>query len=329
MTAALLAEIWRGEVLEVRIRGHLAAVDADDRLVAAVGDPDALTTLRSAVKPLQALALVESGAAEALRLTTAELALACASHLGEPAHVATARTLLARAGLDETALSCGPHWPAGDEAARRLAAEGGSPGRIHNNCSGKHAGMLAACVHRGWPVDGYADAGHPLQREISAVMGEVMRIDLAAAPAGVDGCGLMTQGVPLRALARGLAVAQAERPGFHTCQDAMAAHPEMVRGQGAFDTVLLAAAGGRLTAKTGGAAVWAAVSRHTGIGVALKLEAGTSGHLAPVALAALVALGLLPEPLTGELRGHARGEVRNWEGAVVGETRVVARLEPA
>ena len=325
MTPALLAEVWRGNAVELHVRGHLAVVDAAGRLVASLGDPEAPTTLRSAVKPLQALPFVEGGALDALDAGGDELALACASHSGEPVHVATARRLLGRAGLDEADLACGPQWPAGDAAARALAAEGGQAGRIHNNCSGKHAAMLAACVHAGWPIRGYTAIDHPLQRRISTIMGEVMGLDLTDAPHGIDGCGLPTYGLPLRALALGFAAAQAERPAFVRCQDAMAAHPLLVGGTGRFDSALLEAAGSAVTAKSGGAAVWAAVARREGLGVALKLEAGGGAQLAPVAMAVLGALDLLPAELPAALVEHATGAVHNWEGTVVGDTRVVAR----
>jgi L-asparaginase II len=323
---ALLAEVWRGDVAEIAVRGHVAVVDAAGRLLAGAGDPEALTTLRSAVKPLQALPFVESGAADALGAGDDELALACASHSGEPVHVATARRLLARAGLDESALSCGPQWPYSEEAARALVRAGEEAGSIHNNCSGKHAAMLATCRHRGWPVDGYAGREHPLQREIAAGMGELMGLELSACPWGVDGCGLPTYGVPLSALARAMARGQAERPAFGRNQAAMAAHPLLVGGTGRFDTALLSARGGSLTAKSGGAAVWAAVARPSGPAVAVKLEAGIGPQMAPVALAVLAELGLLDGALGADLREHADGEVRNWAGAPVGTTRVRVQL---
>jgi L-asparaginase II len=322
----LLAEVWRGAVLEVVVRGHVAVVDPQGRVVRSAGDPQAQSTLRSAVKPVQALPFVESGAADALDAPDDELALACASHSGEPVHVATARRLLGRAGVDEDALSCGPQWPYSDEASRALVRAGEEAGRIHNNCSGKHAAMLATCRHRGWRIDGYAAAEHPLQLAVAAAMGEVLEVDLAGAPRGIDGCGLPTYGVPLAALAGGMARAQASRPAFRRLQDAMAAHPHLVGGTGRFDTAVLAACGATLTCKSGGAAVWAAVARPDGVGVAVKLEAGIGPQLAPVAVAVLSQLDLLPAELPAELREHGEGVQRNWAGVVVGETRVRVRV---
>jgi L-asparaginase II len=325
---ALLAEVWRGDACEVAVRGHVALVDRDNRLLAFAGDPDARTTLRSTVKPLQALPFVDGGAADALGVSPAEIAIACASHDGEPGHVETVRRLLGRVGLDESALSCGPHWPYSESAARALVAAGETAGRVHNNCSGKHAAMLCACVHAGWPVAGYAEYDHPLQRDIRRRMSDLAGIRLADTPHGIDGCGLPTHGVTLRYLARMFATASASGGAFARCQDAMAAEPFMVGGEGRFDTLLLSWAGSSLTAKSGGAAVWACVARDGGPGVAIKLEAGVGTHLPPVALAVLRSLALLPSPSpTAELAELAEGLLRNWAGDVVGSTRVCVEMQ--
>lgn len=323
---AVLAEVWRGSASESVIRGHAVVVGADGALVAWAGDPESLTTLRSAVKPLQAQGFLRTGAYDDLGAGDDELALACASHQGEEIHVATARRLLARAGRDESALACGPQWPGSPEAARALAAAGMGPGPIHNNCSGKHAAMVAACVVAGFPVEGYSNPQHPLQRCISDLMSEHLGVDLSSAPWGIDGCGLPTYAVPLHSLARGFKLAAVRDPGFRRCQEAMAAHPHLVGGTGRFDTAVLATSGGRLTCKVGGAAIWAAVGREaSAAAVALKLEAGSSEHLAPIALALLRAADLLDGELPASLEPFSAGRVMNWSGLTVGETRV--RLE--
>lgn len=325
---ALLAEVWRGDVCETWVRGHVAVVDGDNRLVAFAGDPDARTTLRSTVKPLQALPFVDGGAADALGASVAEIAIACASHDGEPRHVEAVRTLLGRAGLDEAALSCGPQWPYSDAASRALVAAGETAGRVHNNCSGKHAAMLCACVHAGWPIDGYAGYDHPLQRDIRRRMSDFAGIRLADTPHGIDGCGLPTHGVTLRYLARMVAAASAAGGAFARCQDAMAAEPYMVGGNGRFDTLLLSWAGASLTAKSGGAAVWTCVLRGGGPAVAIKLEAGVGANMAPIALAVLRALQFLPSGSPPEdLAALGEGVVRNWAGDVVGSTRVCVELQ--
>ena len=323
---ALLAEVWRGDVCVVYVRGHVAVVAADGALVAWCGDPEARTTLRSTVKPLQALPFV-AAAARALGATVEEVAVACASHDGEPRHVAAVRSLLQRAQLDESALSCGPQWPYSESATHALVRAGETARPVHNNCSGKHAAMLCACVHNGWPTEGYAGFDHPLQKEIRRRMSAFAGIRLADTPRGVDGCGLPTHGVPLRYLATMFAAASAAGGDFARCQEAMAAEPWMVGGSGRFDTLLLEWAGGSLTAKSGGAAVWAGVARGGGAAVAVKLEAGVGAAMAPVALGVLRSLRLLPDgEMPDALRTLERGTLCNWAGDAVGETRVRARL---
>jgi L-asparaginase II len=324
---AVLAEVWRGDVCEVVVRGHVAVVSADGTLLAAAGDPEVRTTLRSTVKPLQALPFV-AGAAEAMGATVEEIAVACASHSGEPRHVEVVRRLLGRAGLDDSALSCGEQWPYSEEASRALVRAGETAGRVHNNCSGKHAAMLCACVHNGWPVEGYAAFEHPLQRDIRRRMSDFAGIRLADTPRGVDGCGLPTHGVPLAALARMFAAASAAGGAFARCQEAMAAEPFMVGGTARFDTRLLEWMGATLTAKSGGAAVWACVARGGGPGVAVKLEGGVGGHIPPIALAVLRQLALLPStPPPDELGALEQAVLRNWAGDAVGTTRVQVALE--
>jgi L-asparaginase II len=315
----VLATVLRGTVVEARIRGHVAVVDASGNVVSSVGTPQAETTLRSCVKPLQALSFLRF-AASRLEADDAEIAIACASHQGEDEHVATVRRLLARAGVPEEALGCGPQLPSDEVTARRLLASGGVPWPIHNNCSGKHAAMLATCAVMGWPLDGYMDPAHPCQQAVSGAMQEMLDVDLGAAPRGIDGCGLTTYGIPLAVIARGFAAASAD-PAFRRAQDAMAARPFLVAGTGRFDTALLEVAGARLTAKIGGAAVWAAVVRPAGPGIAIKLEAGGGEAIPVVAIAVLQQLRVLSADLPDRLRAFARLTLRNWAGRDAGEIR--------
>jgi L-asparaginase II len=317
---AHLATTRRGAALEAVVRGHVAVVGADGSLLGAAGDPGALTTLRSCVKPLQALPFVRR-AADAIGARDTEIAVACASHQGEAVHVDAVRGLLRRAGIDEDALSCGPQLPADAESARHLLASGSTPQRIHNNCSGKHAAMLAACRAAGWPLAGYAAYDHPLQVEIRALMSDLADTEFADHPHGIDGCGLPTHELPLRTLARMFATAAAD-PEVRRCQAAMATHPYLVAGRGRFDTAVLEAVGEAVTVKVGGAAVWVAVRRPNGPALAVKLEAGDATALPAVALAALGALGWIEEAaLAGpRLSPFVRVSLRNWAGLEVGAT---------
>lgn len=297
-------------------------VDALGNVLSSTGSPDAETTLRSCVKPLQALPFVRL-AADRLGAGDAEIAIACASHQGEDEHLVTVRGLLAKAQVPEDALACGPQLPSDEAAARRLLASGGTPRPIHNNCSGKHAAMLATCAVMGWPLDGYMERAHPCQQAVSAALQEMLGVDLKTAPRGIDGCGLTTYGTPLSAIARGFAAAGADT-AFRRAQDAMAAHPFLVAGTNRFDTALLEVAGGRLTAKIGGAGVWAAVARPDGPGIAIKVEAGGGEAIPVIALAVLQQLGLLDADLPDRLRPFASVTVRNWAGRDVGEIRPAA-----
>ena len=317
----VLATAWRGNTAESVYRGHVAVVDASGATVAALGDPEAVTPLRSCAKPLQALPFVEL-AMDAVAATEAELALACASHNGEDEHVATARRLLARAGVHESELECGPQLPTDEATARRLLASGQLPLAVHNNCSGKHAAMLATCVVQGWPRAGYIDRDHPMQEAVTAALSVHLGLDLDAAAWGIDGCGLPTFGVPLSALARAFAAAQRGDAAFRRCQAAMAAHPFLVAGTGRFDTALLACGGATITAKIGGAALWVAVLRDRGTAVAVKLEGGAGEAIPPVAIALLQRLGAVPDPLPEPLERYAEPVLRNWAGTAVG------RVEP-
>ena len=312
-----LAAAWRGDGIEAVYRGHVAVVDASGQTLSRRGDPEILVHLRSCAKPLQALPFVAMAMA-ALGATEAELALACASHNGEDEHVATARSLLARAGVGEGELECGPQLPTDAPSARRLLAAGGVPLPIHNNCSGKHAAMLATCAVAGWPRLGYVRRDHPMQQAVTAVLGEFLGVDLDRARWGIDGCGLPTFAVPLASLARAYALSQDTDPRFRRCQGAMASHPFLVAGSNRFDTALLEACGARITAKIGGAALWVAVVRDGGPAVALKLESGAGEAIPPVAIAVLQQLGALDEALPAQLQTYAEPVLANWAGTPVG-----------
>jgi len=322
--AVALATVTRGGLPESVHRIHIAVADAAGSLLAAAGDPARVAFLRSSAKPLQALPLVESGAAAAFGLDDRELAIACASHLGMPMHTAAAESLLHKCGLAATDLACGSHAPEDGASAAALQRAGRAPERLHNNCSGKHAGMLATCRRRGWPTAGYLEAAHPLQAEIR----EVVRTTAGAVPVlGVDGCGVPTFGLPLLAMATafarlgsGTGLSPARAAAAARLGAAMARHPELISGPGQVNTALLALHGEALLAKGGAEGVWCVGLRRrgAGLGLAVKVEDGAGRAAGPAALAVLVALGL---PLAGDasLAAHLRPAVTNTLGAVVGE----------
>ena len=336
----ILVEVLRGGIAESMHRGAVAIVDAAGALHTALGDIERPVFPRSAVKVLQALPLVASGAADAWGLNDEELALACASHGGEPMHVAAAAAMLAKAGLDAQALECGAHWPSHEPSERALAAAGTAPGPLHNNCSGKHAGFVCLGCHlagrRGAAafVRGYGQPDHAVMREVGAALEAATGVRLAQAPHGIDGCSIPTYAMPLRALALAFArvgTGQGLRPDHaqaaHRLRRAVAAAPQMVAGSGRFDTRLMQCLGERVFCKVGAEAVYCAALPELGLGVALKMDDGNTARAAEVVMAQLVAT-LLPlaaaeAALVQEL---AEPALRNWNGLAVGALRAAGPL---
>jgi len=328
-----LVEVLRGGRIESRHTGAVAVVDADGRSVLAIGDVEQPVFPRSAVKALQALPLVESGAAEACGFGDKELALACASHSGEPAHAALANEMLASAGLGEPDLECGAHWPLDQDATLALAASGGKPSQLHNNCSGKHAGFLCACRHMRIAHRGYVEPDHPYQQRIAAAMTEVTGAEHGDRNRGTDGCSAPNYAVPIRSLALGFA---RMATGSHMAADRAAAskrlfaacmaEPFMVAGTGRADVRLMQAAPGRIFAKTGAEAVYCAALPELGLGIALKCDDG-QGRASEVAVAAVLAKLLADAgeiaPALAEL---AEPQLHNWRGKHVGSLRPAAAL---
>lgn len=340
----VLVEVLRGRHLESLHRGALALVDADGGLHTALGDIERPIFPRSAVKALQALPLVESGAAERFALSDAELALACASHSGEPEHVRTARGLLTRLGLDEQALECGTHWPTREGVLRGILARGEQATALHNNCSGKHAGFLcvacqlalAAGAEPAEFAHGYVAPEHPVMREVTAALAATTGTDLAQAPRGTDGCSIPTFGIPLRALAlafarigTGVGLPPARARAALRLRQAVARAPFMVGGSERFDTVLMQAFGERLFCKVGAEGVYCAALPELGLGLALKID---DGQVRGAETAMAAAVGALLGMNEAERQAHARFAdplLRNWRGIEVGAVRASAALKEA
>lgn len=327
----VLIELTRGPRIESVHRGAAAVMTAAGEVLTAWGDIDRPVFVRSAAKPLQALALVETGAADAFAVTAAELALACGSHSGEPRHVAGVSGWLARLGLDSGALVCGPHPPLDPHAAADLVRAGALPTPIHNNCSGKHAGLLTAARHLGLPFEGYGEAEHPLQARIRRTLAEMGDVAVRGDMIGTDGCGVTAFALPLRALA--LAFARYARPeglpsrraeAAKRILAAMTAHPAMVAGSGRFDTVVIQASGGRILSKGGAEAVHAAALPAFGIGIAVKIDDGGKRASEAAMAALLLAHSGCDATAASRLAGYVTQPLRNTLGAVVGELRPAA-----
>ena len=319
----LAVEVVRGPLVESRHRVAAAVADARGPL-AAWGDVEAVVLPRSAVKPLQVLPLIETGAAEASGVSESEIALACSSHNGESCHVAAVTAWLERLGLAPDDLECGAHAP----------LRGAPPARLtpaHNNCSGKHTAMLATARHLGEPLAGYVAPDHPVQRRLRTLLGELAGHDLSTAPSAIDGCSIPTIAMPLTSLALAFArfatgdVPQPERKSaLARVRRAMATHPFMVAGTGRFCTALIEATAGHVLVKTGAEGVMVAAVPEAGLGLALKVDDGAS-RAAEVAMVALLRhLDVLTGPLAPAVAAFAAPPQQNWRGLEIGVIRTAA-----
>ncbi len=326
----VLVEVTRGDWVESRHAGAAVVVDAAGGVVSAVGDVEQAVFPRSAVKALLALPLVESGAADRLGLSEAEIAFACSSHSGEPAHVAAALSMLNKAGRDGASLECGVQWPSHTGSARALAASGHTASALHNNCSGKHAGFICLACDRGEDPAGYVAPDHPTMRAVTAALADTTGVVLSEANRAVDGCSIPTYAVPLRALAlafarfgSGAGMSTERAAAAARIRAAVAANPFMVAGTGRFDTRLMTALGPRVFSKTGAEGVFCVALPELGYGIAVKCDDG-AGRAAEVATAALVTrlLGLEQEEMTS----FTRPELTNWNGITVGGLRPTSAL---
>lgn len=323
----ILVHVVRGAEVESAHGVHGLVVGLRAGEEAQFGDPDTLAFWRSALKPFQTLPLVEDGVASAFEFGPRELALCCASHRGTPAHLEIAEAMLARVGLTEEALACGPHPPFDEAAAHALDRRGESPRRLHNNCSGKHIGMLALAAHHGWPMEGYAEHVHPVQRRIRRALGPWLDVAPSEVSWGVDGCGVPTPYLSLRQMARAYArLARADSPAARAVVEAMTGHPEVVSGEGGIATAFMRAADGRLLAKEGAEGIFCLCAPGHGWGVAIKVLDGARRAVGPAAVEMLASLSLLAPAELEALEGLRRPCVYNTRGREVG--RLTARAHP-
>src|SRR5262245_53890025 len=334
-----LAEVWRGGTLESVHHGVVVVADDDGRVVQSHGDPGIVTFLRSSAKPAQVLPLLASGAADRFGFTSEEIAVIIGSHGGEPFHVAAVRSILDKAGMGEEALRCGAHPPYHRPSARALKAAGRSPTAIHNNCSGKHAGMLALAVSLGAPTGTYLDDDHPVQvriRETVATLAGMAPGDLRLA---VDGCSAPNFALPLERaaglyarLVSGRGLPAGLRDAAARAVDAMRRHPRMVAGTDRLCTDLMTRAGCGLVAKIGAEGFYGLgyARDGRGYGVALKIADGDGNRARPAAaIATLTALGVLGDAPAADLLARFVGVLRNHRGLVVGQVATVLDLRPS
>ena len=323
----VLVEVTRGDMVESRHRGAIAVVRANGQSMLTVGDTHRLVYPRSAIKPLQAIYAVESGAAEAFNLTDVELALACASHNGEPEHVSTVLAWLARLGLGQEALECGAHAPRREADWAALVEENLSPGTAHNNCSGKHCGFLSSARHLGLSTEGYILREHPIQQAVLGLIGEMADFSLDNTPGGIDGCGIPVAGIPLEPLAlafarfaTGTGLDSRRQAAAQSIYQAMVREPFMVAGSERWCTRAMQVGKGAFIVKTGAEGVYCGAVPEIGVGIALKIDDGASRAAECAMGAVLSGLGCLTNEQSSDLVGSV---ILNVAGKKVG------RVQPA
>lgn len=331
-----LVAVTRGGLTESVHYGHVVLASADGQVVHSLGDPDTPTFMRSCAKPLQALPVIESSAADKYGLTDIELAAMCGSLNGQDFQVEVVRSILAKIGLDETYLRCGPQRPSHRPTAKAMQQAGESFGAIHNNCAAKHTAMLTLCANHGWDVSEYERPYHPVQKLILSVISECCGVAVDEIGIGVDGCGVPVFQVPLSNLAMAYAgLADPEGAGWagsrvsstRRLMSAALAHPEMIAGDERLCTALMRASRGRILAKVGGEGSYGVAWPEKGLGLAVKVTDGAMRALGPVMVEILSQIGVFGDAEVEELKAWQNSPVKNHRGEVVGvasATRVIA-----
>jgi L-asparaginase II len=329
MPNPVIAEVTRGGVVESRHTGAYVVVDSAGKVVASAGDITQSVFPRSAVKAFQCLPLIESGAADHFGFSDEELALACASHNGEAEHVRVAGSMLAKAGMNEAQYECGAHWPYDLPSQHNMVRQAQEPRAVHNNCSGKHAGMLALARELGAGAQGYSLIDHPVQRAVARAMSELCDIDISAQPHGIDGCSVPTWATPLRNLALGFArfgsgatLDEKRQAACRRIIAAVRAHPFMVAGSNRFCTRVMQAVP-RAFVKTGAEGVFCGAIPHAGLGIALKCDDGATRAAEAAMAAIMAALPVWTDAEKQALRGFAATDLSNWRKIHVGDVHAL------
>ncbi len=329
----VLVNATRGDQVEAQHRGSIAVCDPNGRVIRQWGDIKRLVYPRSAIKVLQALPLIETGAADAFQLSQAELALACASHNGETIHTETVRHWLDKLQLTESDLECGAHSPLLDSSSEELIKSGQPADRTHNNCSGKHSGMLTICQHLHEDTRGYIERDHPAQQRWFDSVGEMCGVDVRVLPWNYDGCGIPVAAIPLQAIATAFArfstpddLPQARAEAASRLAEAVAEQPYMVAGEGRLCSELMQITGRRLFIKTGACGVYTASIPDAGLGIALKIDDGTREAAEVAILGALTALGQLHSDDAEALSERLRVPIHNTRDVITGYWEVAEAL---
>ncbi|MBM7693863.1 L-asparaginase II [Peribacillus deserti] len=326
MDSMQLVQVTRGSIIESAHRGHIAVVDSKGELLFYAGNPEKIVFARSSMKPIQAIPVVETGAADRFKLDDADLSLCCASHSGEVMHTGRVHSILGRAGLEASHLQCGthiPHWP---DSYIQLMKEGKEVTPLYNNCSGKHTGMLVTAKHLHESVEDYYELSHPVQQRILSAVSEMTNYPAEKIEIGIDGCGVPVHGLPLK----NIAFAYARMANPHLLSDdrklsvrritkSLIAAPEMVGGTERFCTDFMKAGNGRFFGKAGAEGVYCIGDLETGIGIAIKIEDGNGRAVYPAAVETLKQLNLLSSQQLEELKGYCQPKLVNARKESVGE----------
>lgn len=334
----VLAEVTRGGIVESVHHGAIAVADSSGRVIASAGDPSRVVFFRSSAKPFQAIPVITSGAADAFDFTPAELALCCASHMGSRDHQIQVAAMLTKLGLDPSALRCGIVLPGDRAESSRVSTGLVSPSPLQCDCSGKHSGMLAVCLQRGWDIDTYLEPDHPLQREILGIMSAVLRVPVESIALGTDGCSLPTFGAPIGAFAVAFAAlahpeATPRGAGEQFAQPlrrlaaAMVAHPANVSGEGELVSDLMDIGAGKIVAKSGAEGLLCFALPDRGYGVAIRVLDGSFRSHAVIAAQVLRELDACPTEAIGELLARHDPALYNHNKRHVGDVRASFALD--
>jgi len=331
MPYELLVEVTRNDTVESRHFGSAVVCDYQGKVVDSWGDIEGLVFPRSALKPMLAIQLVESGASDHYALNNAELSLACSSHQGEQIHQTLVTSWLHRLGLSEQHLACGAVLPEHTDSAHQLLASGQTGCRIHHNCSGKHTGFLTTALHLGLPLDNYHLLEHPLQQLSMEILSDLAAVDLNQYPMGIDGCGLPAPTMPLRQL--GYATARFAKPvdlsetrakAIYRLHQAITNEPLYIAGHGTVASELNEVTRGSVLAKTGAEGIITAALPERGLGIAVKISDGSARARSVALLAILDHLGALTEEEKQKLQAHISPVILNSRGLAVGDIRPAA-----
>jgi L-asparaginase II len=334
MSNPILVEVTRGGVLESFHRGVICIVNQSNEIVYSVGDTQQICFPRSALKFFQQIPLLCSGAVEHFGFTEEEIALFCGSHNGEHKHVETVRSILSKIGLDESFLLCGPQMPTLKADQYEIIKGNLKPLRIHNNCSGKHAGFLAYCVFKNWPTENYIDPSHPLHLEILDVISDFHEYPKEKIQQGIDGCSapifafpVYNQAVAYKNLICPDKFSDTIQKACKTMVDAIINYPEMIAGEKRYCTDLMRQSKGKLIGKTGADGVYSIGINDLNLGICIKVDDGKMGPQYNIAQAVIEQLHVLSDDANSLLRNYVEQENKNFGGMLTGETLVSANVK--